>query len=59
MITNGSAQSLSTLYGILMDFTKAYGMLINEENSSFYYSGLDDTELISLHNTFFIQCPKN
>ena len=35
MITNGSAQSLSTLYEILMDFSKASGMVINEDNSSF------------------------
>ena len=52
MITYGSAQYLSTLYGILMDFTKASRMMINEEKSSFYYSGLDDTELTSLHNIF-------
>ena len=31
MITDGSAQSLSTLYEILMDFTKALGMMINED----------------------------
>ena len=52
MITDGSAQSLSTLYGILMEFTKSSGMLIYEEKSSFYYFGLDDTELISLQNIF-------
>ena len=51
MITNGSAQSLSTLYEILMGFTKASGMMINEDKSSFYYCGLDEAELISLFNT--------
>ena len=40
MITDGSAQSLSFLYEILMDFTKATGMMINEDKSSFYYSSL-------------------
>ena len=35
-----------------MDFTKTFGMLINEEKTSFYYFGLDDTELISLQNIF-------
>ena len=52
MITDGFAQSLSTLYEILMDFSKASRMMINEDKSSFYYSGLDDTELMSLKNIF-------
>ena len=52
MIIDGSAHSLSTLYEILMDFTKASGMMINEDKSSFYYSGLDETELISLQFFF-------
>ena len=47
MITDGSAQSLSNLYEILMDFTKATGMIINDDKSSFYYSKMDDDELIS------------
>ena len=52
MITNGSAQSLSILYEILMDFTKASGMMINEDKSSFYYFGIDEVELISLQIIF-------
>ena len=35
-----------------MDFTKATGMMINEDKSSFYYSRLDDDELISLQKNF-------
>ena len=35
-----------------MDFTKATGMMINEDKSSFYYSRLDEAELISLQNIF-------
>ena len=52
MITDGSAQSLSMLYEILMDFSKATGMMINEDKSSFYYSRLDEAEVISLQNIF-------
>ena len=52
MIIDGYAQSLSTLYEILMDFSKASWMVINEDKSSFYYYGLDDTELISLQTIF-------
>ena len=35
-----------------MVFCKDSRMVINEDKSSFYYSGLDETELISLHNIF-------
>ena len=35
-----------------MDFTKATGMMITEDKSSFYYSRLDEAELISLQNIF-------
>ena len=35
-----------------MDFCKASGTVINQEKSSFYYSDLDETELISLQNIF-------
>ena len=52
MITDGSAQSLSMLYEILMEFSKATGMMINEDKSSFYYSRLDEAEVISLQNIF-------
>ena len=52
MITNGSAQYLSMLYELLMDFTKSLGMMINENKSSFYFFGLDESKLISLQNIF-------
>ena len=52
MITDGSNQSLSSLYEILKDFTRATGMMIKEEKSSFYYSRLENDELISLQNIF-------
>ena len=35
-----------------MVFCKEYGMVINEDKSSFYCSGLDESELISLNNVF-------
>ena len=35
-----------------MVFCKASGMVINEDKSSFYYLGLDESELISLQNIF-------
>ena len=43
MVTDGSYQSLSTLYEILLVFCKASGMQINENKSAFYYSGLDES----------------
>ena len=52
MVSDGSEQSLSTSYEVLMVFCKASGMFINEDKSSFYYSGLDEYELISLLNIF-------
>ena len=52
MVSDGFEQSLSTLYEVLMVFCKEYGMVINEDKSSFYYSGLDESELISLQNIF-------
>ena len=36
MVSNGSEQSLSTLYEVLMVFYKVSGMVINEDKSSFY-----------------------
>ena len=38
LVSDGSDQSLSTLYEVLMVFYKASGMIINEDKSSFYYS---------------------
>ena len=52
MITDGSDQFLSILYEILKDYTRATGMMINEEKSSFYYSRLEEAELISLQHIF-------
>ena len=48
MVFDGSDQSLSTLYEVLMVFYKASGMVINEDKSSFYYSGLNESELITI-----------
>ena len=48
MVSDGSEQSLSTLYEVLHDFCNASGIMINEDKSSFYYSVLDDSELITL-----------
>ena len=52
MVSDGSEQSLSTLYEVLHVFCNASGMVINEDKSSFYYSILDESELITLHNIF-------
>ena len=52
LVSDGSDRSLSTLYEVLMVFCKASGMIINEDKSYFYYSGLDESELISLQNIF-------
>ena len=41
-----------------MVFCKEYGMVINEDKSSFYYSGLDESELISLKNVFSFSVDK-
>ena len=37
MVNNGSKQSLSTLYEILMIFCKASGMKINDDKSSLFF----------------------
>ena len=52
MVNDGSKQSLSTLYEILMNFCKASGMKINDEKSSLYFSCLEETEVITLQNIF-------
>ena len=41
-----------------MVFCKASGMVINEDKSSFYYSGLDESELISLQSIFSFSVDK-
>ena len=48
LVSDGSEESLSTLYEVLLVFCKASGMVINDEKSSFYYSGLEESELISI-----------
>ena len=58
LVSDGSEQSLSTLYEVLMVFCKASGMVINEDKSSFYYSGLEESELISLQNIFTFNVDK-
>ena len=52
MVNDGSEQSLSTLYEILLIFCKASGMKINDNKSSLYYSCLEEFEVISLQNIF-------
>ena len=58
LVTDGYEQSLSTLYEFLMVFCKASGMIINEDKSSFYFSGLEESELISIRNIFSFNVEK-
>ena len=58
MISNGYEQSLSILYEMMQTFCKASRMLINEDNSALLYSGLDDVELITVHNIFSFSVAK-
>ena len=58
MVSDGSEQSLSTLYEVLKVFCNASGMIINEDKSSFYYSGMDEYELISIQNIFSFNVDK-
>ena len=58
LVTDGSEQSLSTLYEVLMVFCKSSGMIINEDKSSFYFSGLEESELISTQNIFSLMLKK-
>ena len=46
MVTDGSEQSLSSLFEVLMIFCKASGMKINEDKSALYVSNLDESEVI-------------
>ena len=41
-----------------MIFCKGFGMVINEGKSSFYYSGLNESELISIQNIFSFNVDK-
>ena len=52
MVTDGSKQSLSSLFEVLMIFCKATGMKINEDKSALYISNLDESEVVTLRNTF-------
>ena len=52
MVSDGSEQSLSTLYDILQTFCKSSGMMINEDKSTLLHSKLDDAELITVQNIF-------
>ena len=58
LVFDGSDRSLSTLYEVLMVFCKASGMIINEDKSSFYYFGLEESELISIQNIFSFNVDK-
>ena len=52
MISDGSEQSLYTLYEILQTFCKSSGMMINVDKSALLHSRLDDAELITVQNIF-------
>ena len=41
-----------------MVFCLASGMIINEDKSSFYFSGLEESELISIQNIFYFYVEK-
>ena len=58
LVFDGSDCSLSTLYEVLLVFCKASGMIINEDKSSFYYSGMGESELISIQNIFSFNVEK-
>ena len=58
MVFDGFEQYFSTLYEVVVIFCKASGMIINEDKSSFYYSGLEESELISIHNIFSFNVDK-
>ena len=52
MVTDGIEQSLSTMYEVLVIFSKVSQMKINEEKSALYFSNLDEFELITIQNIF-------
>ena len=47
-VSDGSEQSLSTLYEILFIFCNATRMLINGDKSTILHTGLDESELITV-----------
>ena len=53
MVNDGSEQSLSTLYEILMNFCKASRMKINDDKSSLYSSCLEESARLLLYRIFF------
>ena len=58
LVSDGSERPLSTLYEVLLIFCKEFGMIINEDKSSFYYSGLNESELITIQNIFSFNVEK-
>ena len=52
MVTDGSKESLSSLYEVLLEFCEASRMKINEEKYTLYHFVLDEYEIITLHNIF-------
>ena len=52
MVNDGSEQSLSTLYEILLILCKASQMKVNDDKSSLYFSCLEETEVITFQNIF-------
>ena len=52
MINDGSEQSLSTLYEILLIFCKASRMKINNDKSTLYFSCMEESEIVTLQNIF-------
>ena len=58
MISDGSEQSLSTLYEILRTFCKSSGMMINLDKSTLLHSRFDDAEMITVQNIFYFTADK-
>ena len=48
MVTDGSKQSLSSLFEVLMIFCKASSMKINEDKYALFLSNLDEYKVITL-----------
>ena len=48
MVNDGSEQSLSSLYEILLIFCKASGMKINNDKSTLYYSCMEEAQVVTL-----------
>ena len=58
MVNDGSEQSLSSLYEVLMVFCKESGMKINDDKSTLYYSFLEKSKVITLQNIFSFSIDK-